>query len=48
MAQLATARVPLQSVLLIVLLAFVMGVAVAVYGPAIVASQRGRLLRLVS
>lgn len=42
-ARLKTTRIQLQNVLLMLLIAFVMGVSLALYVPAILASQRHRL-----
>lgn len=47
LVMLRTTQVQLTSVLLMVLMAFVAGMAVAFYGPLFVESQRGKLHRLV-
>ena len=47
LVMLKTARVQLTSVLLMVVLAFFVGMAVAFYGPMLVESQRGKFSRLL-
>lgn len=47
MARLSTTQIQLQSVLLMVLVAFVMGMAFVIYGPLVAAEYRGRIERLV-
>lgn len=43
LTKLDTTRIQLKSVLMMVLMSFIIGIALATYGPSLVESQRGRL-----